>query len=212
MKSRIAHCFNQLLESLSNTRKKINPKNVSWHIYYELFKIREAQWRFKIDFKRKIDYSLSDFFQDIVAHYLKRTLPTNFEVVVEEKMGRTRPDILIRKNGQNWAAIEIKTNIGWNRSLVNEKNHKIRLKQISKQFKIPLSRIFYIFETIDNVNKSFEERFYKNHFKEDILPLFKLRPSPHHFTKSYKKFSDNEIKKLFIENKIINFIKIINKI
>lgn len=212
MESKIANNFNKLLESLSDTHRRINSKKVSWLIYYNIFRIRESQWKYKVDFKRKIDYSLSNIFQDIVAHYLKKTLSSNFEVIIEEKIGKVRPDILIRKNGKNWAAIEIKTNIGWNRWLVNEENHKIRLKQLSKQLNISFSRVFYIFETIENVNKTFVERFNKNHFKGDILPLFRFRPRPRSFTKKHKRFSDKEIRKLFIENKITDFAEIKRKI
>jgi len=85
MKSKIAKNFKKFLESLEDTSKKINPTEVSFRIYYEMFKIREAQWKYKENFNRKIDYSLSDIFQDIIAHYLKKTLPNNFEIFVEEK-------------------------------------------------------------------------------------------------------------------------------
>ena len=74
MESKIANNFNKLLESLSDTHEKTNPKEISWFIYYNLFRIRESQWKYKVLFKRRVDYSLSNIFQDIIAHYLKKIL------------------------------------------------------------------------------------------------------------------------------------------
>ena len=214
MKSDIVNNFSKFLNSLSDTRKKVNLGNISFKIYYEMFRIREAQWKYKGDFERRRDHSTSEIFQDLIAHYLKRALPSNFNVILEEKSGKLMPDILIRKDNKNWSIIEIKTNIGWDRDLIKEGNHKVRLKQLNNEFKVPLKRVFYIFETIGNVGKDFERKVLNNEYRGDIFPLCKVLPSPYYIkeVREYRKFSDKEIKNLYSENKITDFKEIINTV
>lgn len=214
--STIAENFERFLYSLENTslNKNIN-KDITLQIFYDLFRIREAQWMYKINFKRGIDHSLSEVFQDLIAHYLKMVLSKEYEIILEYKQKKLRPDILIKKNKKNWSIIEIKTTIGWDRGLIKDNLFMNRLKELSVEFKVPLKRIFYIFESSRNINKEFTNKF-RNARKEKIhqyiFPLFDQGPSPYYIIKKMRKCKDKEIIDLYNSNKITDFNTIINKI
>lgn len=194
--------------------------DITFQIYYDLFRIRDAQWNYKLASNRGIDYSLADIFQDIVAHYLRINLSKKYKVFLEFQQGKLRPDILIKKKNKNWAIIEIKTTIGWNRGLVKGDEYLVRLKKLSKEFGIPLKRVFYIFESSRNVNKEFSKLFEekkKTKITRFILPLFKENASPYYISKKkkvkgFKKYSDSEIFELYKINKITDLKKIFKKI
>jgi hypothetical protein len=219
-KSKISEHFEKFLESLQSENKNIDHSDITFQIYYDLFKIRDAQWRYKLRVNRSIDYSLADIFQDIVAHYFRKCLPKKYTVFIEYKEGRLRPDILIKKENKNWAVIEIKTTIGWNRDLVKNDEYLVRLQELSKQFKVPLKRVFYIFESSRNVNKNFAELFKgdkKSKITNYILPLFEHSAAPYHLSKKgkidgFKKYNDKEILSIYKSNKITNFKDIIERI
>jgi hypothetical protein len=218
--SPISDNFERFLLSMEKSKKETCHSDISFQIYYDLFRIREAQWRYKLEINRGIDYSLSDIFQDLIAHYLRMCLPKQYEVFLELKQGKLRPDILIKKNGEVWSIIEIKTTIGWNRGLVRNDEYLIRLKELSDEFKIPIERIFYIFESSRNVDKNFASLFQgKNSDKitKFILPLFVQSAAPYYIAKKenkreYRKSSDQEIYALYEINKIIDFKQIMDKI
>ena len=216
MKSKIATNYGKFLKSLSDNSKP-SSKDTSFQIFYDLFKIREFQWNYKLKVQRNVDYSLSDIFQDIIAHYIRLNLSKEFEVFLEYKKGISRPDILIKKNGNYWAIIEVKTTIGWNRDLVKDGQHTQRLEELSKVFNVPIERIFYIFESSRNVNKSFANEFGKTSREKynDIFPLFSTSAAPYYLTKNkrvHKKYSDNEILEIYSNSKITDFKDIIKKI
>jgi hypothetical protein len=218
-KSPIAKSFENLLLSLEKTKSYKNKEDILFKIYYDLFKIRQAQWAYKIKINRKIDYSLSEIFQDIISHYLRSSLPKTYSIFLEQYQGRLRPDILIKKNGINWSIIEVKTTIGWNRKLVEDQNYLVRLKQLQKEFNIPIKRVFYIFEAARNVNKKFFDIFKdnkKHKIKNFIFPLFLNSAAPYHLIKTknkiYKHYSDKEIFQLYKANKITDFKEILRKI
>ena len=216
--SDIADSFCNFLVCLQDTNKNNLPEDIGFQIFYDLFKIREAQREYKINFCRKIDYSLSDIFQDIIAHYLKKILPKEYEVILEYKQKKLRPDILIKKNGKNHAILEIKTTIGWNRDLVKEENYLIRLKKLSDEFGVPIHKVFYIFEASRNVNNEFADIFKNdkpNRIKEFIFPLFEFNANPSFCSKrseSLKKFSNEEIYDFYKKDKITDFKEILNKV
>lgn len=93
--------------------------------------MRTYQWKYKVLFKREVDFSLSDIFQDLLIHYFRILLPQGYAVFCEHKEGKVRPDILIKKNEKNYAVIEVKTTIGWNRDLIKNDNYLKRLKLLS---------------------------------------------------------------------------------
>ncbi len=219
-KSPIAENFKNFLLAMQDTNKTDLPEDVSFQIFYDLFKIREAQWEYSKNFRREIDFSLADIFQDIIAHYLKRLLPTKYEIILEYKQNKKRPDILIKKDGKPCSVIEIKTTIGWNRDLVKGENYLGRLKELSEEFKVPINKVFYIFEASRNVNKEFFEFFKrdsKEKIKEYIFPLFEHSASPYYFSKrsskkEFNNYSSEEIYSLYLKNKITSFDKILQKI
>lgn len=221
MKSPISKNFNNFLISLQKIKSLDKKKCVTLQIFYDLFKIRESQWQHKLKFKRRVDYSTSEIFQDLIAHYLKRILPKNYEIILEYKQNKLRPDILIKKNNKNHSIIEVKTTIGWNRWLVEENNYMTRLKKLKKEFNVPLKRIFYIFESSRNVNEEFAKKFRnikrKKKIHRHIFPLFEYTADPFYISKKqkikgHKKYTDKEILKFYKEYKLTNFYEIVKKI
>ena len=107
--------------------------------------MKHAGWRMRVEFKRQKRHSLSDFFQDIVAFYLRASLPKTFEVELETKIADTQPDIAIKYKGLYIFVIEIKTNIGWDRRGPKE-TFPLRIGRLSENFDVPNENIIYIFE------------------------------------------------------------------
>ena len=70
IKSPISEKYGAFLNALLDNT--VTPhEDISYQIFYDLFRIREFQWQYKVEFSREVDSSLSDIFQDIIAHYLK---------------------------------------------------------------------------------------------------------------------------------------------
>ena len=213
----ISKSFGLFLDSLQSEEQSKLSKDTTFQIFYDLFRIREAQLKYKVKTNRGVDYSLSDIFQDIVAPYLRICLPDEYEVLLEHKQGKLRPDILIDKGNKHWAIIEIKTTIGWNRELVKNEKYMERLEELRKEFNLPLERIFYIFESSRNVSKEFASKYDdegdKSKIKKFVLPLFKNNASPDKRASS-KKFGDEEIHQRYKKDRILtsDFNVIINKI
>jgi len=134
IKSPISEKYGAFLKALLSDTVKPH-KDISCQIFYDLFRIREFQWQYKVEFGREVDASLSDIFQDIIAHYLK--VLTNYEILCEHKQGKLRPDILIRTKGRNKAVIEVKTTIGYNRNLIKENTYKKKIGRIIKRIQSP---------------------------------------------------------------------------
>ncbi len=217
IQSDISVNFKKFLDSLANKGKKIPFQDISLQIFYDLFRIREAQERYGKKINRDVNYSIADIFQDLIAHYLKLVLSKNYEILLEQKEKKVRIDILIKKNEKNWAAIEIKTNVGWDRELVKGKKYLKRLNRISKKFGIPIKRIFYIFETTRNVGKKFEERYENNegNIRKYIFCLFKQTAHPRWVfgdENLKKKYDKKEIISKYKEMKEVDFKEIIKKI
>ena len=211
MNSSIGEAFESFLDSLNNISDTSNDsEDLSFQIFYDLAKIRIAQSKFKDCFNRKIDYSLADIFQDILAHYLKKYLGEDFKVMLEEKSGKLRPDILIMKNNKNWAIIEAKTNVGWNRDFVKGDNYKPRLEELKEELGIPLKRIFYVLEHASNVDKEFFNLMTAGNKNEEIheyvIPLFKwplsYEPKIYYRTKSSGQMLDKSIKAHYEEKNL----------
>ena len=211
--SPIAETFKNFLKTLQGDNKDFN-SDITFQIYYDLFKIREAQLEYKNKVKRGKDSSLADIFQDIIAHYLRLTLPNEYSIILEKKFGRLTPDILIIKNEFPWAIIEVKTTIGWNRGLVKNEEYLKRLNELSKFFNIPLNRIFYVFEASRNVSKEFADIFKNKSLndkrKEYIYPLFERNASPS--KKEVREYPIEEIFQNYKKDKITDYSEILKKI
>jgi hypothetical protein len=220
-KSEFGEKYNSFLNHFLK-KEIINRNEVSKRIFLDLFKIRQAQLEFKNKFNRHIDSSLSDIFQDLIAFYLKNTLPKEYEIYLEEKKDKYRPDILIKKNKINHAIIEVKTTIGWNRELMKDKNYMLRVNELENIFTVDKSKIFYIFESYANLSKDFKKIFESRNFNgnEDLpnyfFVLFKAdqRPVPYYILKKEKiKFISDEYIYNRMNNAIYNdFSEIIKKI
>ena len=219
IKSPIADKFSEFLDELINDKNKPY-KDITFQIFYDLFKIRVSQWKYKVLAKREVDFTLSDIFQDLLAHYFRILLPHEYTVICEYKKGKVRPDILIKKNNKNWAVIEVKTTIGWNRELVRNDNYLNRLKTIRETFNTPKKRTFYIFEAAANVNKHFYEIFKSNKrdkIRDYIYPLFLNSAHPFFLSNekdrknNYEEFSDREIFEFYKKNLVTRLDYIINK-
>jgi len=165
--------YGELLDSFTIIEKidhsLLDTDIISKSIYLDLVKMKFAGWRHRVNFKRKKKHTISEFFQDIVAFYLKAILPDEYEIELETKIGKTQPDIAIKKDGKYYFIIEVKTNIGWARpdnSLEDpHKEIKERVEGLSNNFNVPTENIIYIFEDHGNAGKEFSENFWdkKNH-------------------------------------------------
>lgn len=66
--------------------------------------------------------SASGVFQQVLGTYLRaflRGFGDSFKVALEKSYGKVKPDISIEKDGQPWSAIEVKTDLGWDRLYVS---------------------------------------------------------------------------------------------
>ncbi|MBI1822203.1 MAG: hypothetical protein HY036_09460 [Nitrospirae bacterium] len=212
VRSPISDKYSFFLNALLKINKKLSG-DVSYHLFYDLFKIRAAQWKYKVKANREVDSALSDVFQDLIAHYFRVLLPKRFEVLCEHKKDKVQPDIIITKNGKYWAAIEVKTTIGWTRDLVKKENYRKRLRTLSQTFGISQKRAFYIFEAARNVNREFLEIFEKDKphkLRRHIYPLFLNNAHPFNLSEIkgndrknyYEEFLDNEIYDLYKRNRV----------
>lgn len=218
IKSPISEKYGAFLNALLDNT--VTPhEDISYQIFYDLFRIREFQWQYKVEFAREVDASLSDIFQDIIAHYLK--ILTKYEILCEHKQGKLRPDILIRNNGHNKAIIEVKTTIGYNRDLIKGNDYKKRLEHLSTEFKVPVKRTFYLFEAANNVTGDFAKVFENkkaHEIKKYIFPLFHKTAHPFNIStirnrkEKYQKYTDNEISELYRQTKLTDFRELLNKI
>jgi hypothetical protein len=216
--SPISKTYGSFLKALLDNAVKPY-KDISYQIFYDLFRIREYQWQYKVEFDREVDASLSDIFQDLIAHYLK--ILTKYEILCEHKQGKLQPDILIRNKGRNKAIIEVKTTIGRNRDLIKGNDYKKRLENLAKEFEVPIERTFYIFEAANNVTRDFSEIFRsrKDHeVKKYIFPLFHKTAHPFNISnirnrrREYQKFTDSEVYDLYCRSKLTDFNDILKKI
>ena len=94
--------YSDLLDSFSS-KSKLDIKSfkettvISEAIYFHICKMKYAGWRHRVNFKRHRKHSISDFFQDTIAFYLKAALPSDYTVEIEPKKGKTQPDIAIKR-------------------------------------------------------------------------------------------------------------------
>ncbi len=133
--------------------------DISEAIFYHVFKVKQSLWKQMSNFDRLKRISTSDLLQDLIAYYLKATLPSDFKVVLEKKVGKLQPDILIEYQEGNLFIIEVKTTIGWDRNSIDG-HIQSRIQDLSNTFQIPKNNIIYIFQSPWNVNKTFREKYW----------------------------------------------------
>jgi len=210
--------YSALLDSFSRYEKldvDLNSTCISEAIYFHICKMKYAGWRHRVNFKRNRKHSISEFFQDIIAFYLKSALPRNYTIELETKKAKTQPDIAIKRGNKYVFLIEIKTNIGWDRfdttAIDPYKKIKDRITELSTSFDVPKGNIIYVFEEHSNVNKEFSDRFWDKERQKSkprpkefpfsiIFPLFNAT-DPYYWkhskgfnrTMEYRKISDEDI-------------------
>lgn len=167
--------YSDLLDSFTCPDKLLvdfDKKEVSKAMYYHLCRMKYAGWRHRVNFKRKRKHTISEFFQDIIAFYLKASLPSEYEIELETKIGRTQPDIVIKKNNRYHFIIEVKTNIGWDRPDTSLPDPYLtirnRVNELSANFNVPVENIMYIFEDHANVTREFSERFWDSKLQRPV--------------------------------------------
>jgi hypothetical protein len=229
--------YSALLDSFSRDDKldiDLNSTGISEAIYFHICKMKYAGWRHRVNFKRNRKHSISEFFQDIIAFYLKATLPSDYAVELETKKGKTQPDIAIRRGNKYVFLIEIKTNIGWDRPVTTaiEPYKKIedRINELSNSFDVPKENIIYVFEEHSNVSKEFSGRFWDKEKQKSkprpkefpfsiIFPLFNAT-DPYYWkhrkefnrTIEYKELSDEDILIQAKHNIVTPFEEILRRI
>lgn len=229
--------YSELLGSFTQLNKinfDPNSNNLSKAIFFHLIKMKSAAWKLKVDFKRSKRHSLSDFFQDIIAFYLKCTLPDDYIVEIEKVRDNVHVDIAIKKAGEYVFLIEVKTTIGYERpdmeSVDPLKKLKDRIAVLSEKFNVPAENIIYVFEDHGNTPKAFSEMFWDRKLnipkaKPTEFPLSNIRPlfnadDPFYwkhekgFNKNnqYKEFSDEVILEKAEKSIVTKFEEIINQI
>lgn len=214
----ISNFFDKFIESFYQTEQtsfNLEKNEISKSIYKHIFKIKSSLWKFGEKFNRQKRVSISDIFQDLIALYLKLELDNKFEIILEEKINRLQPDILIKHNGKNLFILEIKTTIGWNRNSLNGEIQK-RIIDLSKTFEIAEENVVYIFQSPWNVNKAFAEKYWNIELNQPRelpkeYPYNKIRPLltaedpfywKEHKDRKYHKYSEEQIEH-FSQNSIV---------
>ncbi len=229
----ISKCFEDYLNSFLYIDEiddlDIKNNEISKSIYKHIFRIKAAQWKYKIMFNRRKSSAISDIFQDIVALYLKNALGCEYDVIIEERIGDLQADILIKYQNKNIFIIEVKTTIGWERDMHLNGKMKERIDNLSKAANIPKNNIVYILMTPWNVNREFSSVYWdeeKNQPKElsNKYPFNKIRPlltaedpcyweSNKHFRKErFEEYSDETIEEYSEKGIVIPLEVTINEI
>lgn len=79
--------------------------------------------------------SASGVFQQVVGTYLRaylRAVAPAFAVALDKAYGKVQPDIAVERNGRPWSAIEVKTDLGWNRSYISSGEWKRRRQSLQE--------------------------------------------------------------------------------
>jgi len=233
--------FYTLLDSAESEKSLYNTidfkgTKISEDLFFQLCKIQYFGWKHRIKYKRSIKSSISDVFQDIVAYYLKMYLPKEFDITLEEKREKIRPDIIIKKGDKNYFAIEIKTTIGYGR--INSKKKETftpynkRVKLIAQKFHISPKNILFILAGVNNNGTNFPIQYWDNDTKERkprpakfpyniIYPLFDLYDP--YYWKEYEEYrkervneyphiSDKKIREMARENIVTPFEEVLKVI
>lgn len=181
--------FFQALSNTTPVQIDLEGRSVSEALYYHTCRMHHIGWRHRVDFRRGQKHASADIFQDLVAFHLRMCLPSGYTLHLEEKRGRVRPDILIRRDGIVLWCVEVKTSIGWARP--NEKDpepfaeFQKRVDALRTTFELPVENVLYVFETHSNVSASFSEQFW---YKMTAQPKSRPTSFPHNII--YPLFND----------------------
>lgn len=193
-----AEHYQKFLESLSKIERvdyDLNSTKISKNIYYDLWKIQEAAWKYMIDNSRSDRHPISEIAQDLIAYYLRAALPEGYKVrlevrgkyTVENKEKSLFVDIAIYKNNNPHFLIEVKTNLGYQRTSIKKNTDnsipvEARRSNLSQAFEVCESKIIYVILSDSNVSKEFSSNYWND--KEDRaypVDLNKIKNSPYNF-------------------------------
>ena len=209
--------FNSLLEEFSSKKSKIDVDLISIAIFFQMFQMRKSLEKYKKKIDRGKDITLAEVFQELIGHYLRNNLNRNYCIKTEHFQGTKgkkgiRPDFLILKNNKNHAIIEVSTNFGFKRNMVQKNEYKKRIKKLRKNFNIPKKRIFYVIETYENIDNKYSRKFERRKVS-NILPLFSVSADPEDLGKLIKgKLTPSKIIEFAKQKRINSFKEIIRKI
>jgi len=186
-----------------------NAQAISEFIFYHVFRIKDSLWKQMGPFERFKRIPTSDLLQDIIAYYLKAVLPQDeFKVLLEVKVGKFQPDILIQYNGKNLFILEIKTTIGWDRGSLNGAIQS-RINDLSETFNIASENVIFIFQSPWNVSKAFCELYWKDNTRvlnaELQFPYNRIRPLFNGEDPFY--YKDRNIAQVFDQEEIFRIAK-----
>ncbi len=167
--------------------------------------IRYADWELRYNFNVCLRSSSSDLFRNILAFYLTNAIKAKHKCLTEYTVKHIdediRPNILIMKNDIPIFVIEVKTTLGWDRDLVKDELHQSeginkRIDNIANRLQIKKENIIYCLESVKNVRKNFQDRYWDSKEKKpkphpdeypfcQIYQLYFINPDPYHW-KNYK--------------------------
>lgn len=150
--------YKQLLklynEIKSNISLSLNKKEITKTILLRMKIYYETQNKIKKFLNKRYLSAASDFFVEAIIFYFKLVLEKNkidYEVhserQIRQKRGSIRPDISIWQNDKVIAALECKTQLGWNRDRWEE-DFLEREKKLKSEF--PKAKIFLVVMTSVN--------------------------------------------------------------
>ena len=168
---------------------------------------RISGWKLRVYFNRKTKQQSSDFFQNLISFYLRNSLTNNYQVNLESPSSdnKLKVDVVITKNKAPIFAIEVKTNIGWDRirekhRAEDEEKYNNRINEIAKSFNIKKKNVIYILETPKNTNKFFETKYWNDNSRlprskempySNIFPLFYSFADPYYW-EEYKDIENKD--------------------
>lgn len=220
-----AEHYQKFLESLSQTKKincDLTSTILSKNLYYDLWKIQEAAWKYMVNNHRSDRHPISEIAQDLIAFYLRAALPDEYSVQLEvqgryklnEKEKSLFVDIVIYKNELPHFMIEVKTNLGYQRSTIEQINKQTshveaRRIEVAQAFGVNKSKIIYVLLSDGNVSKDFRNRYWnqKERKSNEITSDFRLNvpynfifPLFHNCDPYYYKYDEKIDKKKTVRN------------
>lgn len=87
-----------------------------------MFNHYSVQKQLKNEISLSTIQSASGVLQQVVGTCLRaylRAVDTSFAVRLDKGYGNVHPDVSVEKDGHPWSAIEVKTDLGWNRTYVS---------------------------------------------------------------------------------------------
>lgn len=169
-------------------------------LYYHLWKIQLAGWRYMIDNNRPKRHPISEITQDLIAFYLNAALPENYSVELEASASVDKSKLYVdiaikRKDAKFHFVIEVKTNIGYQRHAIKldengESEFWARKRDIVKGFGVKESNVIFVLFSVGNVNREFTDNYWDRNTNSAIK--VKDRTSPEHLSFIFPLFRNSD--------------------